>query len=59
MLNPIPSEKLFKRLNTSKENQETSNGLGLAIVKKIADTNHLHITYHAVTGVHQFDIRNQ
>ena len=59
MLKPIPPEKLFKRLNTSKENQETSNGLGLAIVKKIADTNQLRIIYHADDGMHQFDISKQ
>lgn len=59
MLKPILPEKLFKRLNTSKENQETSNGLGLAIVKKIADTNRLQIIYHAGNGLHQFDISNQ
>lgn len=56
MLEPIPSEKLFKRLNTSNQNSETSNGLGLAFVKKIADVNHLHIAYHAENGKHHFDI---
>jgi len=55
-LEPIPPEKLFMRLNTSKHNSETSNGLGLAFVKKIADVNHLHITYHAENGKHHFDI---
>ncbi|HEY5370766.1 MAG TPA: HAMP domain-containing sensor histidine kinase [Hanamia sp.] len=56
MLEPIPSEKLFMRLNTSKQNSETSNGLGLAFVKKIADVNHLHIAYHAENRKHYFDI---
>lgn len=56
MLEPIPAEKLFKRLNTSKDNQETSNGLGLAFVKKIADVNHLHIAYQAENGMHYFEV---
>ena len=56
MLEPILPEKLFKRLNTSNQNSETSNGLGLAFVKKIADINHLHIAYHAENGKHHFDI---
>ena len=57
-LQPIAADKLFKRLNASKDkdNKETSHGLGLAIVKKIADVNHLHIAYHAENGVHSFDI---
>jgi signal transduction histidine kinase len=56
LLEPIPPENLFKRLNTSKESSESSNGLGLAIVKKIADVNDLKITYHAENGLHSFDI---
>ncbi|MEO7121167.1 MAG: HAMP domain-containing sensor histidine kinase [Ginsengibacter sp.] len=56
MLEPILPEKLFMRLNTSKENKETAHGLGLAIAKKIADVNHLHLTYHAENGTHNFDI---
>lgn len=56
MLEPIPAEKLFMRLNTSKDNQETSNGLGLAFVKKIADVNHLQIAYHAENGMHYFEV---
>jgi signal transduction histidine kinase len=55
-LEPIPSEKLFQRLKSSKDNLESSNGLGLAIVKKIADVNGLKITYHAEKGLHTFDI---
>ena len=55
-LDPISPEKLFMRLNTSKDNSETSNGLGLAFVKKIADVNHLHIAYHAENGMHHFEI---
>jgi signal transduction histidine kinase len=55
-LEPIPPEKLFMRLHTSKHNSESSNGLGLAFVKKIADVNHLHIAYHAESGKHHFDI---
>jgi signal transduction histidine kinase len=54
MLEPILPEKLFMRLNASKE--ETAHGLGLAIAKKIADVNHLHIAYHAENGMHNFDI---
>jgi signal transduction histidine kinase len=57
LLEPIPPEKLFKRFNTSKDSEETSNGLGLAIVKKIVDTNNLGISYYAENGVHNFDIR--
>src|SRR5450432_1489628 len=57
LLESIPPGKLFKRFNTSKDNEETSNGLGLAIVKKIADTNNLSISYYAENGVHNFDIR--
>ena len=56
MLEPIPPEKLFMRLNTFKHNSEKSNGLGLAFVKKIADVNHLHIAYHAENGMHHFGI---
>jgi signal transduction histidine kinase len=56
MLKPIPTEKLFMRMNTSKDSNERSNGLGLAIVKKIADVNHLEISYHAQNGMHSFDI---
>jgi signal transduction histidine kinase len=56
MLKPIPIEKLFMWLNTSKDSNERSNGLGLAIVKKIADVNHLKISYHAQNGMHSFDI---
>lgn len=55
-LQPIPPGKLFMRLNTSKENEETSHGLGLAIAKKIADVNQMHIDYHAEDGIHSFDI---
>jgi signal transduction histidine kinase len=54
MLEPILPEKLFMRLNASK--QETAHGLGLAIAKKIADVHHLHIAYHAENGMHNFDI---
>ena len=57
LLEPIPPGKLFKRFNTSKDSEETSNGLGLAIVKKIADSNSLSISYHAENGVNNFDIR--
>ncbi|MEP6948924.1 MAG: histidine kinase dimerization/phospho-acceptor domain-containing protein [Ginsengibacter sp.] len=57
LLAPIPPVKLFKRFNTSKDSEETSNGLGLAIVKKIADTNNLGISYYAENGVNNFDIR--
>jgi signal transduction histidine kinase len=56
ILEPIPAEKLFMRLNTSNNNEETSNGLGLAFVKKIADVNHLHIAYHAENGTHHFEV---
>ena len=56
-LKPIPPEKLFTRLNTSKDNRESSNGLGLAIVKKIIDVNNLQIHYSADNGVHNFNIR--
>ena len=56
MLKPISSEKLFMRMNSSKDIDERSNGLGLAIVKKIADVNHLHIIYKAQNGRHSFDI---
>ena len=56
MLKPIPDDKLFIRMNTSKESHKSSNGLGLAIVKKIADVNHLQITYHAQIGMHSFKI---
>ena len=55
VLNPIPPDRLFMRLNTSDSN-EASNGLGLAIVKKIADVNNLVIDYHSEDGVHSFDI---
>ena len=55
-LKPIPAEKLFKRLNTSKENQETSNGLGLALVKRICEVHHLNISYQGEIGMHQFEI---
>jgi signal transduction histidine kinase len=55
-LEPIPSEKLFMRLKSAKDNPESSNGLGLAIVKKIADVNSLKITYHAEKGQHSFDL---
>ena len=55
-LKPISIEKLFKRLNTSKENEESSNGLGLAIVKKIIEVSNLNITYHAENGMHSFNI---
>ena len=51
---PIPPDKLFMRLNTSKKTKEISNGLGLAIVKKIADVHHLNIDYHSENGVHSF-----
>jgi len=57
LLEPIPPEKLFKRFNTSKDSEETSNGMGLAIVKKIADTHNLAISYYAENGFHHFDIR--
>lgn len=53
---PISTEKLFMRMNSSKDIDERSNGLGLAIVKKIADVNHLQIIYEAQNGVHSFDI---
>lgn len=56
MLKAIQPEKLFTRLNTSKDSQESSNGLGLAIVKKIIDVHNLHITYHAQNGIHSFEI---
>ena len=56
LFKPIPAEKLFKRLNTSTENQETSNGLGLALVKRICDVNHLNITYRSENGMHEFEI---
>ncbi|MEO8852243.1 MAG: HAMP domain-containing sensor histidine kinase [Ginsengibacter sp.] len=59
MLKPIPPGKLFKRLNSSKENQEKSNGLGLALVKKIAAVNHLNIDYNSENGMHHFDISKQ
>jgi signal transduction histidine kinase len=55
VLNPIPPDKLFMRLNTSDSN-EASNGLGLAIVKKIADVNNLTIEYHSEGGIHSFEI---
>ena len=55
ILDPIPSDKLFMRLNTS-DNNESSNGLGLAIVKKIADVNNLAIEYHSEGGTHTFEI---
>lgn len=57
MLKPIPTEKLFRRLTTSEDNNERSNGLGLAIVKRIADVNGLEISYHSQNGMHSFDIR--
>ncbi len=57
MLKPIEDDKLFIRLNTSKNTPETSNGLGLAIVKKIIDVNELHINYEAHGGIHSFTIR--
>ena len=56
LLKPIEPEKLFKRLNTSTENQEISNGLGLAIVKRICSVHHLNITYHSENRMHHFDI---
>ena len=54
LFSPIPPDKLFMRLNTSKKTKEISNGLGLAIVKKIADVHHLNIDYHSENGVHSF-----
>ncbi|MEO8413417.1 MAG: HAMP domain-containing sensor histidine kinase [Ginsengibacter sp.] len=57
MLDPIPADKLFTKMNSSKDKQESSNGLGLAIVKKIVDVNNLHIIYHGQNGQHSFDIR--
>ena len=56
MLKPIPAEKLFMRLNTSNNYEETSNGLGLAFVKKIADVKHLQIAYHAENCMHHFEL---
>jgi signal transduction histidine kinase len=53
-LDPIPREKLFKRFNTSKEQDESSNGLGLAIAKKIADTNSLRLGYFTENRTHFF-----
>ena len=57
LFSPIPPDKLFMRLNTSKKTKEISNGLGLAIVKKIADVHHLNIDYHSENGVHSFTLR--
>jgi signal transduction histidine kinase len=56
MLEAIPAGKLFMRLNTSKDNQETSHGLGLAIVKKIAEANHFYINYNYENRKHIFII---
>jgi signal transduction histidine kinase len=53
-LDPIPADKLFRRFNTSKEEDESSNGLGLAIAKKIADTNGLRLNYFAENNLHSF-----
>jgi signal transduction histidine kinase len=53
-LDPIPGEKLFKRFNTSKEQDESSNGLGLAIAKKIADSNGLRLEYFTENNMHSF-----
>lgn len=53
-LKPIAQEKLFKRLNTSKQDDESSNGLGLAIVKKIIEVTNLHIGYNAQNDIHTF-----
>ena len=58
LLDPIPAEKLFRRFNTSKEEDESSNGLGLAIVKKIADSNGLLLDYFVENGVHSFVVRS-
>ena len=55
-LPPIPSNKLFSRLNNQKGASENSNGLGLAIVKKIADVNKLVIDYVDSNDRHQFII---
>ncbi len=58
-LPPIDPQQLFKRFNKSNNSSDASNGLGLAIVKKIADTHHLHITYHAENSIHHFSIEKK
>lgn len=51
---PIKPEQLFRRFKTSTDSNST--GLGLAIVKKIADTQHLTITYQYAQDMHCFCI---
>lgn len=53
---PISKEKLFSRMQSSKEQDEASNGLGLAIVKKIVDANNMRISYVSDIGSHSFSI---
>jgi signal transduction histidine kinase len=53
---PISKEKLFSRMQSSKEQDEASNGLGLAIVKKIVDANNMRISYVSEIGSHRFFI---
>ena len=57
--NPIPPQKLFSRMQSSKNQNEPSNGLGLAIVKKIIDTNNMHIAYYSENGLHHFSIETK
>ncbi len=50
----IDSNLLFKRFQSKKYNNDTSNGLGLAIVKKIGDTHKLKVDYEYKDGLHSF-----
>lgn len=56
---PIPKEKLFSRMQSSKVQDEASNGLGLAIVKKIVDANNMRISYSSASGSHCFSIETK
>ncbi len=56
---PIPKDKLFSRMQSSRDQAEASNGLGLAIVKKIVDANNMHISYVSETGYHRFSIESK
>lgn len=56
---PISKEKLFSRMQSSKDQDEASNGLGLAIIKKIVDANNMRISYVSEPGSHRFSIETK
>lgn len=55
----LATEQLFRRFHTSGNGSSPSNGLGLALVKKIADTNHLQVSYQYKNGLHQFCLQKK